>query len=118
MKRINVLFYIFLFFSTSSFSGEDSSENDLLEFSRANCLFWYFKEKGYDTEDIKNISSGIVSLSSLSADKFSEVAFLVKDYIAPVRTKNNIDPSLNKCFFMEKDNAFIEKINDVYMSDS
>jgi len=76
-------------------------------------MFWYFKKMNYSTKDIKAISGGIVELGTYSAEKYSKVAFLVKEYKPNIQTKQNIDIELLKCFQMEKDKKFLTKIESI-----
>ena len=84
-----------------------------MDFAKASCFSWYFKKKGYELDDIKSISGGIVELGSHAADKFREVAFLVKDYNPSLSSKNNIDIDLQKCFLMEKDPTFVTAVDEI-----
>jgi len=77
----------------------EAEEHVLRNFAYANCLFWHFKEKGYDVTDIKAISGGYVENSTISAETFQEIALIVKEYSPALDTKHNIDPTLYKCFF-------------------
>ncbi len=83
---------------------------ELLDFAKANCLFWYFSKKGYDLEDIRGISGGIVELGSNSAEEYERVSLLVKQYRPPMQTKQDIDIDLLKCFTMEHDAAFLRSL--------
>ncbi len=76
-------------------------------------MFWYFKKKNYPTDEIRAISGGIVELGSYSAEKYKRVAFMVKEYKPSIKTKQNIDIDLIKCFKMESDSEFMLKINNL-----
>jgi hypothetical protein len=91
--------------------GNDSKKANLKEFAYANCFFWYFNKKGYDTKDIRSISGGIVELGSGSADKYQEISLFVKDYKPDIRTKNDIDIDLLKCFSLN-DSAELNQLID------
>ena len=82
-------------------SKEITLESSLYEYSQANCLYWYFENKGYDTKDIRSISGGIVEMSGESIEKFQEISLFIKDYHPDVKTKNNIDVNLYKCFLLK-----------------
>ncbi|HEY7772828.1 MAG TPA: hypothetical protein VIC26_06590 [Marinagarivorans sp.] len=73
----------------------------------AKSYVWYFESKGYDTEDIRAISGGIVETSDISLDRFQDVALAVKSYSPDIKTKNNVDVNLLKCFHLKDD----EKLN-------
>jgi hypothetical protein len=90
-----------------------ANSDELMDFAKASCFSWYFKKKGYELDDIKSISGGIVELGSYSAEKFREVAFLVKDYNPGLSSKNNIDIDLQRCFLMEKDPTFVNTIDEI-----
>ncbi len=87
-----------------------SSEDELLNFAKANCFFWYFKKMNYDLKDIRSITGGIVELGSYSAEKYQNVAFLVKEYKPTLATKNNIDIDLLKCFKLDADKDFLHSL--------
>ncbi|WP_276785229.1 hypothetical protein [Thalassolituus oleivorans] len=92
-------------------SKKDAFESSLYEYSQANCLYWYFESKGYDTKDIRSISGGIVEMSGESIDKFQKISIFVKGYRPNMKTKNNIDVDLYKCFHLkdsEELNSIIE----------
>ena len=113
MKNIFYIISIALLLSSCSEVKQENriaENNELVEFAKVNCMFWYFKKKGYSIEDIGAISGGIVELGSYSAEKYSKVAFLVKEYKPNIQTKNKIDIDLLKCFQMEKDSDFLLKI--------
>lgn len=116
MKYIFSAFLISFLFGCSiqNIAKESSSQQspeELLEFAKANCFFLYFKKKGYDLEDIGAISGGIVEMGSLSADRYQQVSLLVQDYSPLMRTKQNIDIDLLKCFKLDKDPDFIRSLD-------
>ena len=103
--------------STCAYSNEaqkNQYDDELLDFANANCFFWYFKSKQIDTTDIKKISSGIVELSHLSPEKFQQTAQLVKSYNPKLNTKQSTDIQLTKCFLMQKDDTFKDKLRTIY----
>jgi hypothetical protein len=83
---------------------------DLLQFAKANCFSWYFSKKGYDLEDIRAISGGIVELGSASPEQYEHISLLVKKYRPPLKTKQSIDIDLLKCFTMEHDAEFLRSL--------
>ncbi|WP_417912165.1 hypothetical protein [Candidatus Electronema sp. TJ] len=83
---------------------------ELIDFAKASCLYWYFSKKGYDLKDIRGISSGMVELGSNSAEEYERVSLLVKQYRPPLKTKQDIDIDLLKCFTMEHDAAFLRAL--------
>ncbi len=115
MKLYNTLKYtiLLLLISGCTQAGNTISngENELLKFAKANCFFWYFKKKNYDLKDIRAITGGIVEMGTYSAEKYQSTALLVKEYNPQIRTKQNIDVDLYKCFILEADKQFINKIN-------
>ena len=116
MRCILLFFFITFLFGCSiqNITNESSSQQspeELLEFAKANCFFWYFKKKGYDLKDIGSISGGIVEMGSLSADRYQQVSLLVQNYSPLIRTKQNIDIDLLKCFKLDKDPDFIRSID-------
>jgi len=89
-------------------SGTSAKEN-LQKFAYANCLFWHFKEKGFDTKDIRSVSGGFVEMGTSSAEIYQEIALSIKSFKTKRKTKQNVDPSLLKCFFLE-DNLELQAI--------
>lgn len=76
--------------------------SSLYEYSYANCLYWYFDGKGYDTDDIRRISGGMVEVSDESIEKFQQISLFIKSYKPDVKTKNNIDADLYRCFHLKE----------------
>ncbi len=113
MRYIQLFVILISVISLSSCSTTKSApeNNDLLEFAKSNCFFWYFKSQNIDTRDIKKITSGIVEMSTYSANKFQQVAFLVKDYSPKISSKNNINNNLQKCFILDSDKEFLAKLD-------
>ena len=98
---------------TDSSITAESTESNLRQFAYANCLFWYLKKMGYDTKDIRAISGGIVELGYSSADKYQKISIFVKNYKPDVKTKNEIDVDLLKCFMLDQSeelNQLIESL--------
>ena len=89
------------------------SEDELLKFAKANCFFWYFKKKDYDLKDIGAISGGIVETGSYSAERYRKVSLLVKDYAPELSTKQEIDVDLLKCFELERDEEFLDSLEEI-----
>ena len=50
-------------------------------------------------------------MGSLSADRYQKVSLLVQNYSPLIRTKQNIDIDLLKCFKLDKDPDFIRSID-------
>ena len=111
--QLLVLLIGVLTLSSCSTTAPKKENKDLLEFAKSNCFFWYFKSQNIDTSDIKKITSGIVEMSTYSADKFQQVAFLVKGYSPEVSSKNNINIELHKCFILDSDKEFINKLHAI-----
>ncbi len=76
--------------------------NDIMKFAYANCLFQYFKSEGIDTTDIRHISGGIVEKSSIPINLFQDISMSISNYNPDIKTKNNINIKLNKCFHLEE----------------
>lgn len=104
-------------FSSMVSSEQRQLDSSVLSFARSNCLFWYFKSQGYDTTDIRKISSGIVEMSSYSADKYQDLAMLVKEYSPEISTKQNLDLQLGKCFVLDVDKSFLDSANKIFTKD-
>ena len=118
MKKYSYFFSIVLLIFLTSCSdikpvNSSNSNSELLEFAKVNCMFWYFKKMNYSTKDIRAISGGIVELGTYSAEKYSKVAILVKEYKPNIQTKQNIDIELLKCYQMDKDKEFLMKIESI-----
>lgn len=114
MLKVGFLFPVF--FALASCvplsGGDDETDREVLyQYAQANCLFWYFEENGYDTDDIRSIAGGIVERSDISADKFQEISLFVKSYSPQLESKSNISVSLNKCFHLKKSKGLQEIID-------
>lgn len=88
-------------------------ESNLSEFAHANCLYWYFLGKGYDTADIKAVAGGLVETGTAPAEAYEEIALAVKKFRPTVETKQNIDTDLLRCFMLDK-NESLQSIIDRY----
>lgn len=112
---LSLLLVAFLFGCSSQSANTElstqQSSNELLQFAKANCFFWYFKKKGYELDDIRSISGGIVEMGSYSADMYQRVSLLVRDYSPAIQSKQNIDVDLLKCFRLDGDTDFIRSID-------
>lgn len=81
VHMIKVMTFILLLMSlyVKANTGPQSNiDEQLIQFAITNCLYQYFQHKNYDLGDIRNISAGIVQMSSISPDTFVEVSRLVK----------------------------------------
>ncbi len=85
--------------------------DELLQFAKVNCFFWYFKKKGYELDDIRSISGGIVEIGSYSADMYQRISLLVRDYSPVIQTRQDIDIDLLKCFKLDDDTDFIQSLD-------
>ena len=116
MKHVLLVWLVVILFGCSTQAVKTSakqSTDELLEFAKANCFFWYFKNNNYDLQDIRAISGGIIEMGSYSADKYQQVSLLVKEYQPLITTKQNIDVDLLKCFQLERDAEFIRSLNEI-----
>ncbi|XOF35178.1 MAG: hypothetical protein ACL93V_07790 [Candidatus Electrothrix sp. YB6] len=86
-----------------------TEEQRLWKFAYANCLFQYFQTKGYDLHDIRAISGGYTEMTEASTETLQEIARQIELYQPELRTKQDIDPVLYKCFFLE-DNEALKRI--------
>ena len=87
--------------------------DNLNKFSQANCLFGYFKAKGYDTKDIRAIAGGYVEMGTSPPEAYERIADYISEYKTDKKTKQNIDPLLLKCFYLDT-NSGLNKIIDEY----
>lgn len=83
----------------------------LQKFAYANCLMWYFDARGHDTRDIRAISGGIVETSDISLETFQQVALLVKQYQPNLKSKQNIDVKLQRCFHLDENEQLMRLVN-------
>jgi len=119
MRVIRILYIILLFLLVSACANTNNrqsldkniKQDELLEFAKVNCMFWYFKKLDYDLKDIRAISGGIVELGTYSADTYQKIALLTKEYTPKISTKQNIDIDLLKCFKFDSDSVFKGKLN-------
>lgn len=110
-KVIGVFLLFTLSFSCSSMP--EKSKEPLMDFASANCFFWYFKDNNIPTNDISKIAGGIVEMSSYSANKFQQVALLVKNYSSKLNAKHKVDIQLAKCFLLKDDASFIKELKTI-----
>ncbi len=89
--------------------ARQTGEQRLWKFAYANCLFQYFQIKGYDLHDIRAISGGYTELADSPAETLQEIVRQIELYRPELRTKQDIDPALYKCFFLE-DNEALNRI--------
>lgn len=115
MRYLNIIFIIASLLTIISCTTIEKSNNNnaLLSFAKSNCFFWYFKSQNIDTGEIGKITSGIVEMSTYSAEKFQKVALLVKEYTPQVSTKQKVDVQLAKCFLLESDQEFINDLDAI-----
>lgn len=103
MKMAPIILLLLCMSGCTAFEPKNNKvQVDLAKFAYANCLMWYFEFKGYDTKDIRAISGGIVETSDISIETFQNIALSVKSYNPDIKTKNNIDINLLKCFHLEE----------------
>ncbi len=114
MKKYLLFFCGLLLLSSCAQAEQKAADpqpnNELLQFAKANCFFWYFQKKGYDLHDIKAITGGLVELGSASPEQYEQVAELVKNYTPQLVTKQEIDIDLLKCFKLEQDRNFLRSL--------
>lgn len=52
-------------------------------------------------------------MGSYSADRYRQIALMVKDYSPAIKTKKNIDIDLLKCFELDRDPDFIRSLGQL-----
>ena len=62
-----------------------------------------------DTKDIVAISGGYVEMGTSAAAVYQEIAVSIKSFQTKRKTKQDIDPGLLKCFYLE-DNLSLQSI--------
>jgi hypothetical protein len=77
------------------------ADPNLVGFSFANCLFWYFQQQGWDVEGIGSISGGYVETGDKPAEAYERLVAFIRDYHPPVQTKQKVDPDLVRCFHLQ-----------------
>ena len=97
-----------------SYAGLEHKQ--LLNFAHVNCLFNYIKSMGYETEDLRTLSAGIVEKSTLDPEKFVRVHELVKSYESSAKYKADVDTNLTKCFEIPFDKNFTKKIEEIALA--
>ena len=114
MSKFKVIgFFLLLTLSFSCSSMPERSKEPLMDFASANCFFWYFKDNNIPTNDISKITGGIVEMSGYSANKFQQVALLVKNYSPQLKTKHEVDIQLATCFLLKDDESFIKELQTI-----
>lgn len=103
MSKYIYLFPVFMLLaSCASTNNEETSHKELYQYAQASCMYWYFKNNGYKTDDIRAITGGIVEKSDSSIEKYQNISVFIRDYSPSLDSKNKIDPDLNKCFHLEE----------------
>ncbi|MBN8429682.1 hypothetical protein JF535_02335 [Microbulbifer salipaludis] len=105
MIKLSAIISAFVFLISCAVANEPKGQQELYDFAQANCLFWYFDSKGYDTEDIRAISGGMVEVSDVPIEKFEEISLFIKSYSPEVASKNNVDERLVRCFQLRDSEA-------------
>jgi hypothetical protein len=116
MKRFLLSLCGIVFLSSCVHAAEPKAlapQAELLDFAKANCFYWYFSKKGYDLEDIRAVSGGMVERGTASPEYYGQISLLVKKYSPSLKTKQNIDIDLLKCFTMEHDADFLRSLAEV-----
>lgn len=98
-----------LFFAVSC-SSQKIRDTSVLDFAMANCMFQYFESKGYDSDGLRAIAGGIVEMSERPVEDFTQVALFIENYQTKMKTKNNVDPLLARCFEMKSDAEFLRLV--------
>lgn len=78
-----------------------ASEANLRNFALANCLFAYFQKRGWDTRDIRGIAGGYVETGDSPAESYARIAEAVRAWQPDIRTKQDLDVELLKCFHLD-----------------
>lgn len=108
-----IILVVFLLLIMSCSTSPINNNEELMRFANSNCIFWYFKSKNLDIDEIKKITSGIVEKSHISAEKFQQVAMLVKEFKPSIKTKSNVDVQLAKCFLLADDITFSAELERI-----
>lgn len=95
--------------------GASATKQNLKQFAYANCLFWHFSSKGYSTDDIRAIAGGYVERGVAPPEAYQEIALFIEGYQPEVSTKQDIDPSLNRCFLLDA-NGRLDEIIGAYVA--
>lgn len=101
-KYIYLFPVLMLLASCASTNNEENTYKELYQYAQANCMYWYFKNNGYKTDDIRAITGGIVEQSDISIEKYQKISVFIRDYSPSLGSKNKIDPDLNKCFHLNE----------------
>ena len=81
-------------------SDDRTASPNLVAFSHANCLFWYFQGQGWDTDGIRGIAGGFVEKGTHAAETYAEIAEFIRGYRPPLQTKEDVDIRLLRCFHL------------------
>lgn len=74
----------------------------LRKFALAQCLRLHFERQGWDTSDLKGIAGGFVELGTSGPETYQAIVDALEAWDEDIPTKQNLDPSLNRCFHMER----------------
>jgi len=87
----------------TSHATKQQEINKLEKFAYANCLYGYFKKHKYDSKDILNIAGSFVETGTSSFEVYQDIADYIDNFQTSKKTKQNIDPDLLKCFYLDED---------------
>ncbi|MCB2182654.1 MAG: hypothetical protein KQH63_11540 [Desulfobulbaceae bacterium] len=94
-------------------SNNAEQQDELLEFAEVSCMSFYFEKMNYDLQDIQAIAGGIVEMGSYPLSTYQEVALLTREYMPDLKSKQNIDVDLWKCFRLDSDEEFVEMLHEL-----
>jgi hypothetical protein len=86
------------------------ADQNLVAFSLANCLFWYFQKRGWDVEGIRSISGGYVEMGDKPAEAYERLTEFIRDYRPAIQTKHPVDVELLRCFHLSDSSAWQELV--------
>lgn len=108
-----IIFPLLVLAANAGQNNSSKEKQNLKNFAYANCLYWHFKSKNYDINDIAAISGGFVEMGSSSADSYQKISLFIKNYKTKRKTKQNIDPSLLKCFYLDQNSELRKLIESI-----
>ena len=85
-------------------------DQELEKFAKASCIYWFFKKKGYDLDDIEAVTDRMVEIGSYRPATYARIAKLMKEYRPRILSKHNNDVDLLKCFYMNRDSEFMYEV--------
>ena len=90
----------------------NETETNLRDFALANCFSGYLQKKDQDVTDIQGISGGYLETGDSQLEVYMEIADTVEAWKPDIRSKQDMDIDLVKCFHLDENEKLEALIED------